>query len=101
MICCDEDCWLSPRGEAELSCLLDVQVVAVEQVFMGGATHVDARVVGARPENQQTEQTDGESAPQVCTVRDLTGIQELVSMVIGQGSGLFKAAQTFRKEPYN
>lgn len=68
---------------------------------MDRATDVDTRVIGPCSEDQQTEETDGESTPQVTAVRDPTGVQQLVAMVIGQGSGLLWAAQMFPKEPHN
>jgi len=62
---------LSPGNEAERARLLDVQVVSVEEVFVNGATDIDARIVGPRSEDQQAEQTDGESTPQIATVWDI------------------------------
>lgn len=68
---------------------------------MGGAADVDAGVVGGGPEDQQAEEADGESTLQAGAVRDTPGVQELVAMVIGQGSGLPGAAQMFPKEPHH
>lgn len=68
---------------------------------MDGATDIDARVVGPRPEDQQAEETDGESTPQVTAVKDTTRVQKLVAMVISQDCGLLGATQMFSKEPHN
>lgn len=91
----------SPWGGAERACLLDVQVVTIEEVFAGRAADIDARVFGGRPEDQQAEQTDGESTLQVAAVWDTTRVQQLVAMVISQGSGLLGVVQMFPEEPHN
>lgn len=59
---------------------------------MDGAADIDAGVVGPRPEDQQAEETDGESTAQVAAVRDTTTVQQPVAMVISQGFSLFGAA---------
>lgn len=58
---------------------------------MGRATDIGAGVTRAHPKDQQAEETDGESTTQVATVRDLTCVQHLVTMVIGQSSSLLWA----------
>lgn len=78
---------------------MDVQIVAVEKVSVGGATDVDARVVGSGSEDQQAEQTDGEATPQRAAVKDVTRVQQRVAVVIGQCSGLFGVVQMFPEEP--
>ncbi|TNN80068.1 hypothetical protein EYF80_009720 [Liparis tanakae] len=65
-----------PRPEAG-----EDPVVPVEEVFVSGATDVDARVVEPRSEDQQAEQTDGEATPQIATVWDIR-VQQPVAMVI-------------------
>lgn len=92
---------MSPRSEAEHTCLLDVQVVTIEEVFVGRTADIDAGVFRPSPEDQQAEETNGESTPQGATVRDMTRVQQLVAMVISQGSGLLGASQMFPKEPHN
>lgn len=92
---------MSPWSEAEAACLLDVQVVGIEEVLAGRAADVDAGVVEPRPEDQQAEEADGEATPQVAAVRDPTGVQKRVAMVIGQGSRLLGAAQAFSEEPHD
>lgn len=91
----------SPRGETECMRLLDVQVITVEEVSVGGAADVEAGVVGTSPEDQQTEETDGEPTPQGAAVRDTARVQQLVTMVISQGSGFLGVVQMFPKEPHN
>lgn len=81
--------------------LLDVQVVTIEEVSVGGAADIDAGVVGSSPEDQQAEETDGESTPQGAAVRDTVRVQQLVAMVISQGSGLLGVVQMFPEEPNN
>lgn len=93
--------FLSPGAKAEPPCLLDVHIVRIEEVFMGRTAEVESRVGTPRPEDHQSEKPDGESTPQVSTVRDLTGIQQLVAMVISQGSGFLKAVHTCSVEPNN
>lgn len=92
---------MSPRSEAEHTCLLDVQVVTIEEIFVGRTADIDARVVGPCPEDQQAEETNGKSTEQGPTVRDMTRVQQLVAMVVSQGSGLLGATQMFPKEPHN
>lgn len=89
----------SPGGEAECACFLDVQVIGEEEVFVGGAADIDARVVEPRPEDQQAEEADGESTLQVGAVRNLLGVQQLVAMVICQGDGLLRSVRMFLIEP--
>lgn len=55
---------------------------------MGGATDVDACIIGPGSEDQQAEESDGEATPQVSAVRDLAGIKQVVAMVISQRFGV-------------
>lgn len=55
---------------------------------MGGATDVDACIIGPGSEDQQAEESDGEATPQVSAVRDLAGIEQVVAMVISQRFGV-------------
>lgn len=91
----------SPAYEAECSGLLDVQVVTIEEVPVHRTADVDARVGRLCSEDQQAEETDGESTPQPATVRDTVRVKQAVAMVICQGSGLLGATQMFPKEPDN
>lgn len=78
----------APVGEAERGSLLDVQVVTIEEVFVGGATDIDACIIGPSSEDQQAEESDGEATPQVSAVRNLAGIEQVVAMVIIQRFGV-------------
>lgn len=79
---------MSPQSGAQCSCLLNVQVVTIEEVPVGRATDIDARVVRAGPEDEQAEETDGEPTLQGAAVKDVFRVQQLVAMVISQSSGL-------------
>lgn len=66
---------------------------------MSGATDVDSGIFGARPEDQQAEQADGEATLQGAAVGDALWVQQLVAMVITQRSGLPEVVQMFPEEP--
>lgn len=89
----------APVGEADGFCLLHVQVKTIEEVFVGRTTDVDPSIAGPGSEDQQAEEPDGEATPQVTAVRDLTGIQQLVAMVISQRSGIPWVFRMFPVKP--
>lgn len=68
---------------------------------MGRTADIDTRVFRFCSEDQKTEETNGETTQQVAAVKDVTGVQQLVTMVICQCSGLLGAVQMFLKEPHN
>lgn len=90
---------MSPRREAKRPSLLDVQIIRVEEISVRGAADVNAGVVRPRPEDEEAEETDGESTLQVAAVRDTARVQQLVSMEISEGFSFLRAAQVFLKEP--
>lgn len=80
---------------------MNVQVITKEEVTLGGAADVQTRVIGSCSEDQQAEEPDGKSTLQVVTVRDLTGVSQLVSLVICQDSGLISTSLMSLEEPHN
>lgn len=68
---------------------------------MGRATNIEAGVTWSCSEYQQTEEPNGESTSQVTAVRDVTCVQQRVTIVICQGSGLIRAAPMLPEEPNN
>lgn len=79
---------MSPWRGPQCLCLLNVQVITIEEVLEGRATDIDARVVRAGPEDEQAEETDGEPTLQGAAVKDEFRVQQLVAMVISQSSGV-------------
>lgn len=68
---------------------------------MAGATDVDPRVLRTSSEDEQAEETDGESALQRSAVKDVARVYQLVAMVISQDSGLLGFMQVLPIEPHD
>ena len=93
--------WL-PWRQGERARLLDVQVVAIEEVLVGGATEVEAGVARLRPVEQQAEEADGGAQLEVRPAGGhVVGVQETVAMEIRQGPGGLGTGLVVPVEPHH
>lgn len=66
---------------------------------MGGATYVDASVLGVSPEDEKAEEADGEAALQGGALEDLLRVQQPVALEVSQRPGLMPAITQLPEEP--